>query len=140
MRLPEWPSARTSADSPVAPHLRWETELTGKRVLVVEDETFLALEISAMLREFGMTPIGPTASCDEALSMVADLSIDCALLDVNLHGESTEIIAAALAARSIPFAFVTGYGRDNLPRRFHDAPLIIKPFAEQKLMATVLKL
>lgn len=114
--------------------------MAGKRVLIVEDEAFLALEISAMLRESGMMPIGPTGHSDEALSMIDKLSIDCALLDINLHGESTECIAAALADRSIPFAFVTGYGRGNLPRRFHDAPLIIKPFSEQKLIDTVLKL
>jgi CheY-like chemotaxis protein len=117
-----------------------EAGLSGKRVLVVEDEAFLALEISAMLRDSGMTPIGPTACSGEALGMIETLSIDCALLDVNLRGESTEIIAAALAMRSIPFAFVTGYGRDNLPRGFHDAPLITKPFAEQKLIATVREL
>ena len=119
---------------------RGEVDLTGKRVLVVEDEAFLALEIGAMLRDSGMTPIGPTACSGEALSMIEGLPIDCALLDVNLRGESTEIIAAALAARAIPFAFVTGYGRDSLPRSFHDAPLVTKPFAEQKLIATVLKL
>lgn len=117
-----------------------EANLTGKRVLVVEDEAFLAMEIGTMLRESGMTPIGPTARSAEALSMIEDMPIDCALLDINLHGESTEGIAAALASRSIPFAFVTGYGRDNVPERFHDAPLITKPFIGQKLIATVLKL
>lgn len=121
-------------------HIEREAKLTGKRVLVVEDEAFLALEIGIMLRESGMTPIGPIARNAEALRMIEDMPIDCALLDVNLHGESTESIAAALVSRAIPFAFVTGYGRDNIPERFHDAPLITKPFAGQKLIATVLKL
>ncbi|MDR2876942.1 MAG: response regulator [Chromatiales bacterium] len=111
--------------------------MPGKRVLVVEDEAFLALEIGTILRESGMTPIGPTGHSAEALQMIANLPIDCALLDINLHGESTEEIAAELLSRSIPFAFVTGYERDYLPERFHDAPLIIKPFAGQKLIATV---
>lgn len=114
--------------------------MPGKRVLVVEDEAFLALEIGVMLRESGMTPIGPTAHSAEALQMIANLPIDCALLDINLRGESTEDIATALASRSIPFAFVTGHGRDYLPERFHNVPLITKPFAGQKLIATVQEL
>lgn len=111
--------------------------MSGKRVLVVEDEVFLALEIGAMLRESGMVPVGPIAHRAEALRTIEDVTIDCALLDLNLQGESTEAIAAALASRSIPFAFVTGYGRDNLPAGFRDAPLVMKPFAGPKLIAMV---
>ena len=111
--------------------------MTGKRVLVVEDEAFLGLEIGAMLRASGMIPVGPIARSSDALRTIEDAAIDCALLDVNLQGESTESIAVALASRSIPFVFVTGYGRDNLPPGFRDAPLIMKPFAEQTHIATV---
>lgn len=114
--------------------------MTGKRVLVVEDEAFLGLEMGAMLRDSGMVPVGPIGRNSEALRMIEDVAIDCALLDVNLNGESTEAVASALASRSIPFVFVTGYGRDNLPARFRDAPLVMKPFAEQKLIAAIRKL
>lgn len=114
--------------------------MNGKRVLIVEDEALLALEIGAMLQECGMTPIGPSSCNDDALRLIHEQLIDCALLDVNLQGESTERIAAALASRSIPFAFVTGYGREDIPAPFRGAPMVMKPFAAPKLIDAILAL
>lgn len=114
--------------------------MDGKRVLIVEDEALLALEIGAMLQECGMTPIGPSSCSEDALRLIHEQPIDCALLDLNLQGESTEPIAAALSSRAIPFAFVTGYGRDEIPAPFRNAPLVMKPFAAPKLIDTVLGL
>lgn len=109
----------------------------GTRVLVVEDEALLALEIDALLRDCGMTTVGPISRSDDALRLIGDHTIDCAVLDVNLQGESTERVAAELASRSIPFAFVTGYGQTDIPKRFHDAPVLLKPFAGTALIETV---
>lgn len=115
-------------------------DMQGKRVLIVEDEALLALEIGAMLQECGMTPVGPSSCSDDALRLIHGQLIDCAVLDVNLQGESTERIAAELAARAIPFVFVTGYSREDIPERFRTAPLVMKPFAPAKLLDTILAL
>lgn len=114
--------------------------MNGKRILIVEDEAMLALEIGALLQESGMTPIGPSSCITDALRLIHEQPIDCALLDVNLQGESTERIAAALAARAIPFAFVTGYSREAIPARFRGIPLVMKPFAAPKLIDTIFAL
>jgi CheY-like chemotaxis protein len=109
----------------------------GTRVLIVEDEALLAFEIDALLRDCGMTPVGPISRSDEALKLIDHHAIDCAVLDVNLHGESTERVAAELASRSIPFAFITGYGRADIPEQFHGSPILLKPFAGAALIDTV---
>ncbi|MDX9739983.1 MAG: response regulator [Gammaproteobacteria bacterium] len=111
--------------------------MDGKRVLIVEDEALLALEIGAILRDCGMTPVGPISRNDDALRLIDSQAIDCAVLDVNLQGESTERVAVALASRAIPFAFVTGYGRADIPKQFHEAPVLLKPFAGAALIDTL---
>jgi DNA-binding response OmpR family regulator len=111
--------------------------MNGRRVLIVEDEALLALEIDALLRDCGMTPVGPTSRNDEALRLIDAHPIDCAVLDVNLQGESTERVAAELASRAIPFAFVTGYGQADIPKQFRDAPVLLKPFAGTALIDTI---
>jgi hypothetical protein len=60
--------------------------------------------------------------------------LDAALLDANLHGKPVDEIAAALTQRNVPFAFVTGYGRDSLPASFRTAPVISKPFTTEQLL------
>src|SRR5690349_3224795 len=85
-----------------------------------------------MLEEWGAVIVGPAATVAEALTMVAKESIDAALLDINLHGESSTAVAAALEARSVPIVFATGYGRgdgkDSMGRY-----VLGKPYTQDKL-------
>jgi CheY-like chemotaxis protein len=71
----------------------------------------------------------------EALNIIDNLSPDAALLDANLRGHPVDEIAAALAARNIPFLFVTGYGPGSLPRAFANTALLSKPFGQEQLVA-----
>jgi CheY-like chemotaxis protein len=63
------------------------------------------------------------------------VSCDAALLDTNLSGERVDELAALLTRRNIPFAFITGYGREALPEGFHEGLLLTKPFSQDQLRA-----
>lgn len=109
--------------------------LSGKRILIIEDEPLVALEICQILEDAGATAMGPVATRQEALAAItADL--DGALLDGNLHGESVDEIAAALGAQGVPFLFVSGYGRDHLPAGFANTEVLGKPFSSAQLRET----
>lgn len=115
--------------------------LAGVRALVVEDEALIAMDLVATLRRAGCVVVGPARRVAPALLLVAgDPRPDVALLDVNLGGEPVVPVADALAGRDIPFVLITGYGRDALPERFRDRPLLGKPCAAAPLLATLERL
>ena len=109
--------------------------LAGKRVLVVEDEPLVALDIVAALEGAGVDVVGSAGTAKEALHIIDNTLLDAALLDANLRGHPVGEIAAALAARNVPFLFVTGYGRENLPRAFAKTAVLSKPFSQEQLIA-----
>ena len=85
--------------------------LRGARVLVVEDEAILSLDLEAMLLDLGCMIAGSADKLDDALQMARTSDFDVALLDVNLGGKRVDPVAEAIRARGIPIVFVTGYGR-----------------------------
>jgi CheY-like chemotaxis protein len=89
--------------------------LRGKRILLVEDEPLIAMEIEAELLSAGCEVVGPAGTLAGALRLIAEISCDAALLDANLGGQPVDALAAALTQKGVPFAFATGYGRDALP-------------------------
>lgn len=102
--------------------------MTNGRILVVEDEFFIAEEIADALKAAGFAVLGPYATVAAALEMIADgPSIDAAVLDASLRDASSLPVAEALAARGIPFAVVTGFSADQLPARMAAAPVLTKP-------------
>lgn len=106
-------------------------------VLVVEDELLIGLEIESVLTDAGFSVIGPAATVESALKDAQTARIDCALLDANLNGKPVDAVADALVGRRVPFVFLTGYGRENLPAAHRNAPLISKPFEARALVATI---
>jgi CheY-like chemotaxis protein len=111
--------------------------LAGKRVLIVEDECAVALLIEDLLIEFGCIPVGPCCTLADALAAVRGEAFDLATLDINLDGEMVYPVAEALAARHIPFLFVSGYGEEGLPPGHSDWKICTKPFKGDDL-ATML--
>ena len=105
--------------------------------MVVEDEPLVALEMTSFLTGAGCEVVGPAASVETGLALINESSFDVALLDANLGGQAVDPLAAALAVRQIPFAFVTGYGVEGLPEAFRDAALIGKPFAANDVLRQV---
>ena len=115
--------------------------LAGRCFLVIEDEPLVALEIGGILEDAGAQVLGPISTTEQALSFIKDsAAVDAALLDGNLHGQPVDDVAAALTRRNIPFVFVTGYGRETLPRAFQHAAILGKPFTDAQLLEAAGKL
>jgi CheY-like chemotaxis protein len=114
-----------------------QAALSGKRILVVEDEAIVAMLIEDILMDHGAAVVGPAARIETAMELADGEAIDAAVLDVNLAGATTAPVAERLRARGIPFAFATGYGVSGLPAGFEDSPLLQKPFQEHDLTAVL---
>jgi CheY-like chemotaxis protein len=111
-----------------------ELPVRARRVLVVDDEPLVAIEIAGILAEAGYEVLGPAATLPAAEALIVRKGCDLALLDVNLSGEPVDEFAATLADRKIPFALVTGYARDDLPQAFRGVPIISKPFRRDHII------
>src|SRR5262249_31922650 len=112
----------------------------GRRILVVEDEPLIAMDICATLSEAGCEVVGPSANVGTAIELIAAANFDAALLDANLGGHPVVDLAAALTRRNIPFAFLTGYGREGLPDAFRHPPMIGKPFMPEHAFKVIAQL
>jgi DNA-binding response OmpR family regulator len=97
------------------------------RVMVVEDEAILAIDIAEQLTEAGFVIVGPATSVAKALKLVAEVGCDVAVLDVNLRDETAEPIARALRSSGKPFLFLSAGCRENLPPGFGHELLLAKP-------------
>jgi len=103
--------------------------LSGKRVLVIEDEMLVLMAIEDMLGDLGCTSITVAGNVETALDLIAANMFDLATLDVNLNGTRSYAIAEALKNRHIPFAFATGYGEHAVKEGYGDRPVLDKPFS-----------
>ena len=107
------------------------------RILIVEDEMLVAMNIEDMLLDLGHEVAGLASRLEPALSLAREATFDVAMLDVNLAGEASFPVADALRERGIPFLFATGYGRPGLEERFRDCPILQKPFRSVELGAAL---
>jgi len=105
------------------------------RILIVEDEFLVALELAAVLTDAQFDVLQPAPTIDAALQMIGREAIDAAILDCNIGGRDVTEVAESLAQRRIPFIFVTGYGPECLPLPFRNTLHISKPFDEKRLVA-----
>ncbi len=103
------------------------------RVLLVEDEAFIAMVVESYLEELGCDVVATASRLEDGIRKATDLQIDVALLDVNLAGKLSYPIAEVLNSRNIPFIFATGYGLSALPDTFTGTPVLPKPFEQIKL-------
>lgn len=114
--------------------------LTGRRVLIVEDESLVAMLIETILEDMDCVPVGPASNVEEGLALARDAeSLDAALLDVNVSGQQVFPVAEALRARGVPFVFSTGYGEGGLPDEWRGNPTIQKPFTETAVRDALMK-
>ena len=114
--------------------------LTGRRVLIVEDESLVAMLIETILEDMECVPVGPASTIDEGLALVRDAEgLDAALLDVNVAGQQIFPVAEALKARGVPFVFSTGYGEGGLPDEWRGQPTVQKPFTEAAIRDALMK-
>jgi CheY-like chemotaxis protein len=118
-----------------------DTSLSGRRVLVVEDEMLVSMLLEDMLGDLGCEVLGPATKIDDALALAEGEDIDFAILDVNLNGTESYPVADALAARGVPFMFATGYGGEGLRESYRHVPVMPKPFQQrdvEKLLSEAL--
>lgn len=104
------------------------TSLTGRDILVLEDEYFIVEDMVRAFEASGASVIGPVASVDEALHLIqATGHLDGAVLDINLRGEMAYPVADALIERGVPFVFATGYDEATIPPRYAHVTRCEKP-------------
>lgn len=116
----------------LAPHTEG---LRGRRVLIVEDEPLIALDLDALLSAEGAVVVGPCGDLDEGLRQAEGAKLSAALLDVRIGGATAAPIAKALAARGVPFAFYTGQAdTDAIRLAWPGAPVIAKPMPARDLL------
>jgi DNA-binding response OmpR family regulator len=109
----------------------------GSRVLIVEDEFFIALDIGQQLADAGFEVVGPAPSVAKALSLLDEQGCDVAVLDVNLGGETSEPVARKLRESAKPFVVLSGYSTDNKLPWFGDATVFSKPLRMDDLVAAL---
>jgi len=108
------------------------------RVLVVEDDALIALDIARQLTDAGLQVVGPAISVAKARRLIEETGCDVAVLDVNLGNETSEPIARDLRARGTPFVVLSGYASEQHPPGLHGAPVLSKPARPGDLVATLL--
>jgi CheY-like chemotaxis protein len=108
--------------------------LNGKRILIIEDEPLVWMDIETFLSESGSIIVGPAGNIDSARLLIEAEKFDGVLMDANLGGQPVDELAAALVKRNIPFVFLTGYGRESLPKAFRDSRMVAKPYTREQLL------
>jgi len=103
------------------------TDLSGRRVLIVEDDFYLANDAERAFRAAGAQVVGPLPRSGLALDALARDGVDAAVVDINLGEGLSFELADALKAAGVPFVIVTGYDEVLIPERLADVATVQKP-------------
>lgn len=114
-----------------------EERLTGYRVLIVEDDYFVAMDMCSTLQARGATVLGPASNISAGRDLAREIAPDCALLDVNVRGEHAFTLAQELQARGIRTIFTTGYDMEFIPPHLRHARYLQKPIDAQTLVHSI---
>lgn len=107
------------------------------RILIVEDEGILAMELAWAIEDAGYFVVGPEKSVEAAVKTLARFRVDLALLDIGLGGETVFPVATKLGATGVPFIFITGHTSAALPSEFFGRPLLQKPCGPPAVIALI---
>ena len=111
--------------------------LKGLRVLVVEDQAPIALQLEDMLVESKCEVVGPASRVGQALRLLSENTVDTAVLDLNIAGELVYPVADALEARGLPYIFATGYSPDDVASRYSHHRVLQKPFSRRIFLKAI---
>ena len=114
--------------------------LNGRCILVVEDESLIAMLVEDALIDAGAEVLGPAATVEEALALFESGNPNAAVLDINLARQVSTPVADLLADRGIPFVVATGYGAAGLSERHRGVPVLAKPYDPQELVETLARI
>lgn len=103
------------------------------RVLILEDDLVVGLDIAEELSDDGYEIAGPVSNISDAMKLIESADIDFAVLDANIKGELPRRLARRCRNRAIPFVYVSGHDANYIRSRLPDAPLIAKPFKMKTL-------
>jgi CheY-like chemotaxis protein len=110
---------------------------TGARILIVEDEPLIAMELEDLVQGLGFVPVGPAMDVSSALKLVTGSEVDACILDINIAGQTGLPVADELHRLGKPWIFTTGYDADVLDGCYPDVPVVNKPFAANELASLV---
>lgn len=113
--------------------------LSGRRVLVVEDEMMVLMQTEDLLADIGCVSVA-AATVAKAIALINEQRFDVAILDMNLGGDMTFAVADALIAHDVPFLFATGYVGDTMESDYRDRPMLKKPFRPHHLTDALARL
>jgi hypothetical protein len=114
--------------------------LQDRKILIVEDEAPIALSLASAVAQAGGMAVGPAATVAASFALMADHTLDGALLDIRLRGETSFPLADVLAVLGIPFVFVSGLSSALMPYPHRDRPLFDKPYEMRDVIATLARL
>jgi CheY-like chemotaxis protein len=114
--------------------------LSGRQVLVVEDELLVLMMIEDMLADLGCESVTAAPTVDKALALIDAQFFDAAMLDMNLNGNSSHSLAEALVTRGVPFVYSTGNNGHEMGDGVHDQPALKKPFKYEELVEILTRL
>lgn len=115
----------------------YTNDLAGVSVLLVEDETLLAIDVSSIIEMAGGRVIGPAYSLGQGFSWIGRGKFDCAVLDMNLHDELVFELADALIERGIPIVFLSAHSLNIAPPHLRRRRLVHKPFSTYSLIKAI---
>ncbi|MBO9621651.1 MAG: response regulator [Sphingomonas sp.] len=90
------------------------SDFCGKRVLVLEDEPLIAMLLEDILVDLDCVVVGPVLDVGSAEALARDMTLDAAILDVNIGNRTSHSVAAILRERCVPFVVASGYDDADL--------------------------
>ncbi|WP_375459254.1 response regulator [uncultured Enterovirga sp.] len=114
--------------------------LSGRHILVVEDEMMILMMIEDMLADLGCKSMTAVATVSQALAAITHEAFDVAMLDMNLNGDKSHAVAAALMVGRVPFLLSTGYDSCEIGDRYRDRPILRKPFTSGDLAVAMARI
>lgn len=111
--------------------------LSDRRILLMEDDYYLATDACEWLKEAGAEVVGPVASSSQALQLLGTEPVDAAVLDINLGFGPEFEVARHLQQQHVPIVFATGYDASTVPDEFKQSHRVEKPFRQAQLVQAV---
>ncbi|MBC8504802.1 MAG: response regulator [Chloroflexi bacterium] len=116
--------------------------MIAPRILIVEDNRIVSLDIQIKLEALGYLVVGTAASGEVAIKTVSDLNPNLVFMDINLEGAMDGIEAARQIQReyNVPIIFLTAYADDdtkNRAMRLNPSGYILKPYSDHQLQSSI---